>query len=165
MLNPSFIILLYDIVYDIFCGDLIMTDYYFFWGYQATISAGGSIDVTFSNLLREIFPDKPFTLHAIEVSFDTEIAPGDRLSLDIGRNVAEVLAGTSTGNLVAGALFKFNFRKREADGQNEVKDWFIVLKKPIRFDKDDSLNFRITGYNSSANDRSAGIYVVLHIEA
>ena len=143
----------------------MVTKYYFAFNvYADPIAAGAEFNRIYSNLLREIFPDKAFRLKRISLICRANTNPGDEVEFGVFRNVESYKAGTEEYALTAGVIWFRVFTKVQADGQDESWNADIEFPEGIEFDKDDSLNIRCRALNSAAADRRAEWLWILEVE-
>jgi len=142
-----------------------MTKYYFSLRYGETIPAGSSVSRVISNVLREIFPDKPFKIHQISILLRSNTNTGDLVIVYIARNVGDFPSASTTPEAKAGLIKAFGFNKTEADGTWQNLSEVVNYKPPLEFDKDDSLNIIISAGNTGASDREVYFDLNLVVEA
>jgi len=129
---------------------------YFTLNWKITVPAGGTKTSIVQNVLREIYPDRPFKIHKIVVAIDQ--GADVRSAVTFGRNVTGVGTAQDPPTLSAGCLGRLYFNK------GEINTKVLDPPQPIEIDKDDSFNVQLYGANTGSSDEDLYAFITLYVE-
>ena len=136
------------------------------WVATVTVPATDSAYLDATQMLRDILPDQSFRLHSVGISLRHSMEIADRADLTMAKNITPIPGATADQIVVThGVLIRVEHIGTNVAGNMSGENWFIPFPTPLDFDRDDSLNMRVSGSNTAATAQQVYGIITINYEA